>query len=345
MAYIGREPQIGNFQVCDAITTSATATYNLLVGSVAVSPETANHCIVSLNGVIQAPTAAFTISGSTIVFASALTSSDVIDFIQILGSVLDLGVPSDDTVSTAKITDVNVTTAKVADNAITLAKMASGTDGNVISYDASGNPVAIATGSDGQVLTSTGAGSPPAFEALPSGGAWTKIATADYSSAVSTFTITDCFTSSYSVYKVFGHNIQGANNERVFIQILDSGGSAIGNIAHTSNLSWVADGGGGGGEAEYFYGGIDYYKFQDYEFHDSATNTMGSMEHTFYQPYEGVHTQILGPSIIHADNGNVYLSWIGGHLFSTTSNRSLKFYTQSGGNFAAYKITVYGMNR
>ena len=42
--------------------------------------------------------------------------------------------------------------------------MASGTDGNIISYDASGNPVAVATGNDGQVLTSTGAGSPPAFE-------------------------------------------------------------------------------------------------------------------------------------------------------------------------------------
>ena len=53
----------------------------------------------------------------------------------------------------------------LANDIITLAKMASGTDGNIISYDASGNPVAIATGSDGQVLTSTGAGSPPAFEA------------------------------------------------------------------------------------------------------------------------------------------------------------------------------------
>jgi hypothetical protein len=52
---------------------------------------------------------------------------------------------------------------KVADNAITLAKMASGTDGNIISYDASGNPVAIATGDAGQVLTSAGAGQPPAF--------------------------------------------------------------------------------------------------------------------------------------------------------------------------------------
>jgi hypothetical protein len=59
-----------------------------------------------------------------------------------------------------------IITPSVTDNAITLAKMASGTDGNIISYDASGNPVAIATGSDGQVLTSTGAGSPPAFETV-----------------------------------------------------------------------------------------------------------------------------------------------------------------------------------
>ena len=51
----------------------------------------------------------------------------------------------------------------VPDNAITLAKMASGTDGNIISYDASGNPVAVATGSAAQVLTSAGAGAPPTF--------------------------------------------------------------------------------------------------------------------------------------------------------------------------------------
>lgn len=59
-----------------------------------------------------------------------------------------------------------VKTSGIADDAVTLAKQATGTDGNIISYDASGNPVAIATGNDGQVLTSTGAGSPPAFEAI-----------------------------------------------------------------------------------------------------------------------------------------------------------------------------------
>ena len=73
--------------------------------------------------------------------------------------------PANKAITSADIEDGIVIAADIADDAITLAKMASGTDGNVISYDASGNPVAIATGNDGQVLTSAGAGQPPAFEA------------------------------------------------------------------------------------------------------------------------------------------------------------------------------------
>jgi hypothetical protein len=71
-------------------------------------------------------------------------------------------------IDTAHIADVNVTTGKIANDAITLAKMAAGTDGNLITYDASGNPAAVATGSSGQVLTSAGAGAPPTFSAAPS---------------------------------------------------------------------------------------------------------------------------------------------------------------------------------
>lgn len=77
---------------------------------------------------------------------------------------------ADDAIDSEHYAAGSIDTAHIADNQITLAKMAGGTDGNIISYDASGDPVAIATGSDGQVLTSTGAGSPPAFEAIPGGG-------------------------------------------------------------------------------------------------------------------------------------------------------------------------------
>ena len=62
----------------------------------------------------------------------------------------------------------DIATADIADNSITLAKMAGGTDGQIITYDASGDPVAVGPGADGQALTSTGAGSPPAFETIPS---------------------------------------------------------------------------------------------------------------------------------------------------------------------------------
>ena len=62
------------------------------------------------------------------------------------------------------IKDLGVATAEIQDDAITLAKMAPGTDGNLITYDTSGNPAAVATGSSGQVLTSAGAGAVPTFQ-------------------------------------------------------------------------------------------------------------------------------------------------------------------------------------
>ena len=104
MAYIGKTPTIGNFQKCDAITVvNGQAAYTMQVGGTNVSPESENHMLVSLNGILQAPVDSFTISGSTITFASNLATGDVIDFIMLLGNVLDLGVPSDNTVTAAKL--------------------------------------------------------------------------------------------------------------------------------------------------------------------------------------------------------------------------------------------------
>jgi len=104
MPYIGKTPTVGNFQVCDAISVvNGQAAYTLQVGGANVAPESANHMLVSLNGILQKPGSSFTISGSTMTFASNLATGDVIDFVQILGNVLDLGQPSDDTVTAAKL--------------------------------------------------------------------------------------------------------------------------------------------------------------------------------------------------------------------------------------------------
>ena len=113
MPFIGQEPITGAYHVLDAITASATATYNLQLNSGAFSPATANQLLVSLNGVIQKPGSSFTISGSQITFSSALTSSDSIDFIIALGDVLNVGTPTDGSVATAKIAPSAVTMDKL----------------------------------------------------------------------------------------------------------------------------------------------------------------------------------------------------------------------------------------
>ena len=129
MPYIGKIPAIGNYQVLDALTATTTDTYALTKNSVAVFPQTPANCIVSLNGVIQAPFDSYTISGSNIVFASALTASDSIDFITVLGDVLNIGVPSDNTVTAAKLSYAEATL----------------TDGATIDWNAQSAPVAKVT--------------------------------------------------------------------------------------------------------------------------------------------------------------------------------------------------------
>jgi len=68
--------------------------------------------------------------------------------------------------------DGQIVEDSIADNAVTLAKMAPGTDGNLISYDTAGDPVAVATGTSGHVLTSNGTGAAPEFKVAAAGGGY-----------------------------------------------------------------------------------------------------------------------------------------------------------------------------
>jgi len=106
MAYIGKTPVIGNFVKLDAITVvNGQAAYTMQNGGVNFTNyDNVNQFLVSLNGVLQAPTNSFTVSGSTLTFASNLSTGDSIDFVLVLGNSLDIGTPSDNTVSLAKLT-------------------------------------------------------------------------------------------------------------------------------------------------------------------------------------------------------------------------------------------------
>ena len=138
MAYLGRQPVIGNFVKLDAISVvNGQAAYTMQNNSVNFTDyATVNQFLVSLNGTVQSPGSSFSVSSSTITFSSNLSTGDVIDFIIVFGNSLSAGTPTDGT----------VTTAKVVDGAITSAKLASGVAG-----------AALTGSTDNTVVTVTGA--------------------------------------------------------------------------------------------------------------------------------------------------------------------------------------------
>jgi hypothetical protein len=103
--------------------------------------------------------------------------------------------PTSSPLTTADLGDNIVTNVKLADNAVGLAEMAPGTDGNIITYDASGNPTATATGTAGQVLTSAGAGAPPTFADAAAGGKVLQVVTNHVTNVSSTAHLTRTATS------------------------------------------------------------------------------------------------------------------------------------------------------
>ena len=117
--------------------------------------------------------------------------------------------------------------SQIQDDIVSLAKMAPGTDGNIISYDASGNPVAVATGSDGQVLTSTGAGSPPAFETLAASGGLTLLSTLNTTSGTSVTTDT-LNLSTYKILFLACNGVGFAADTGGLFQLTPNGGTLCG---------------------------------------------------------------------------------------------------------------------
>ena len=107
MAYIGRQSgQLGNYIRCNTITPDgSTTTFALtnVVNSQAVAPGSENNVLCSVSGVMQAPNTAFTIDNTNIVFSEAPESTDVVDFVLVLGQTVDIGTPSDGTVAAAQL--------------------------------------------------------------------------------------------------------------------------------------------------------------------------------------------------------------------------------------------------
>ena len=106
MPYIGKEPEHGNYQRLDSLTSSfdgITATFNLTADGVAVYPTSPATLIISLGGVIQEPNTSYKVGGNKITFQDFNPASGTTFWGVSLGDTLDIGTPSDKSVTSAKL--------------------------------------------------------------------------------------------------------------------------------------------------------------------------------------------------------------------------------------------------
>ena len=124
---------IGNFFIStlspafDGSTTDFTITN---------APTNVQQILLIIEGVLQkpnsgtsTPTEGFALSGSTVKLAAAPATGASYHAV-VMGSTVNIGTPSDNTVTTAILQNNSVSTGKIQDEAITLAKLEHGTSSN-----------------------------------------------------------------------------------------------------------------------------------------------------------------------------------------------------------------------
>ena len=325
MAYIGKEPAIGNFQKCDAITVvNGQADYTLQVGGTNVVPESVNHMLVSLNGILQAPTDSFTVSGSTLTFASNLATGDVIDFVMILGNVLDLGVPSDNTVTTAKLGANSVTSAKLNNDII------SGTTALTSAPD----------DTDEFLVSDAGTLKRIDYSLIKSDPTHVLLSTTTVSSAVAQVDITSNIDSTYKAYMFEWINVHSGNDSpSLYIRFSVGGTFQTGTDYERLYARIDATSGAYGysnSDNATFIIGVNQF--------GNLTDESGSGRFILYDPSNTTFAKLMrGDSITVKPEGYPELFHFGGRLDTTSAVDGIRLYMSSG-NIDSGTFKLYGIN-
>lgn len=118
---------IGNFFISTLSPAFDNTTQDFTLTN---APTNAQQVILSINGVVQKPNSGtstpsegFALSGSTVKLSAAPATGSTYHAV-VMGSTVNIGTPSNNTVTSAILQDNSVITAKIADDAVTDAKLA-----------------------------------------------------------------------------------------------------------------------------------------------------------------------------------------------------------------------------
>tara|TARA_R110000782_G_scaffold191265_1_gene281106 strand:- start:808 stop:1599 length:792 start_codon:yes stop_codon:yes gene_type:complete len=255
--------------------------------------------------------------------------------------------PARGLVGTADIDDNAIIEAKIANDAISLAELKAGTDGELITWDASGNPAAVAAGSSTQVLTSNGAGAAPTFQAPAAGGSWTFISSATASTS-SSIDFASGIDSTYDVYKLYIVGLTPSNNATsLFMRVKQSGSSRStgGDYRWRVSSAYYTNG----------YGAADQNN-SDTEIElafgiggEGASNTAGNFIHyeiTMYQPSDTTGKKNFNFVGYTANQSVRHMGLIGQGIFQGNNSAidGLDF-RMSAGTIKVGKFYLYGLSK
>ena len=362
MGYLGNQPTIGAYHKLDAISTvNGQATYNLLLDSVAFTPQSANHMLVVVNGIVQSPTTNYTISGSTISFTGNLVTGDVLYEFRVFGDVVNIGTPSDATVTNAK-TDF-VSTSSAAGLSI---KGDGTTDGTLqlnCSQNSHGVKIASPAHSSGQsytiklpteniaadkimkVASISGSGTTAigqmSFVDAPS-GTHVKLATNTVSSAVSEISFANTFAdnSSFRVFYILGEGLEGSANAYRNWRFSTDGSSG-----DTGNYSWAIDGRTSENVGiSWNTTAQNYATLQDDSYYAYAGYPFSFNGYVHIPTKTDVTSYFAGMTFGERNSNDAFYNNFNGAPHSTTKPTGIVFYSSSG-NFTDGTITVYGVSQ
>jgi hypothetical protein len=228
--------------------------------------------------------------------------------------------------------EVALTTGDLGDDIVTLAKIQSGTDGELITWDASGNPTTVAAGTSGHFLKSQGSGSVPVFAAA--GGALNYISSVTISSGVGEFTSL----TTYDTYFIRYERMIGSAsaNDRIVLSddnatSYESSGYAFTGVAYATNGSSVPSSRSTSYiDLSYTYAGSSYMSGQLW-LQRKASSATGAMVHAQNWQLEDASGYETGRVVT-------------GRLDTGTIVNAIKFY-RSSGNYTSGTLHLYGISQ
>lgn len=220
--------------------------------------------------------------------------------------------------------------------------LASGTDGELITWDSSGNPTTVAVGTAGHVLTSNGAGAAPTFQAASGGGGdWTLVSSATASSSASIdFT---GLSSTYHAYKIIITGwVPATDASFPYMRTSTDNGSTWDSGA--SDYNWFFDlvvpttsptitRVGDNADSQIRLGGTL----------GTGVNEEQCWEITLFNPSDAVYAKVIGHGHTINDDGVVRFTQFCGTRLTAADVDAIQFFCSSG-NIASGEFRLYGLS-